>query len=512
MQSRSKNIAKNTIYLYIRMFFIMIVTFFTSRVVLDKLGVVDFGIQNVVGGVASLFVFFRSSLSNATQRYLSVALGEKDLEKGTLIVRQHFTIYIVIGVIAAILAELFGLWLVEQKLVIPPDRLIAARWVLHFSIIGFVVSIMDVVPYAMLVAHEDFKVYSYLGIFECVAKLAIAFVISVVAYDRLIVYSFLLLLIIVFVFLFNYIFCKVKYEECSYKLLWNPLLIKEMFGFIGWNVVGTAVYTINDAGTNLLLNMFFGPVVNAARGVSFQVSNAVNQFGQNFFTAVRPQIFKSYAENNEQYLLSLFYRSSKFSIYLLWLMTLPVMLKADAILGIWLKEVPEGTSVFLIWVLAYSLVNALVEPIWALILAVGDLKRYSIVGNLVFLMAFPISYVALKLGAPALSVFIIMFVVRLVFVFVVLYIVSGYIHFEVPDYLRKVFYPILIVILLSSLVSYYACIYIRESLWGILLTVIISSIICGASIWSLGINRSERELINSMISNKLNSFIKRNND
>lgn len=470
----------------------MAVTFFTSRVILDKLGVVDFGIQNVVGGVATLFVFFRSSLSNATQRYLSVALGKKDLEYAQQIVQQHHTIYMLIGMVSAVLAELFGMWLVSKKLVIPPDRIVAAQWVLQFAIIGFVVNICNVTPHAIMVAHENFRIYSYIGVVEAVAKLGIAYVISVVSFDRLITYSLLLLLVNLGVLMFNAVYTKIRYEECSYRPLWIPALIKDMFGFIGWNVFGTAVYTLNDAGINLLLNMFFGPVVNAARGVAFQVSNAVNQFGQNFFTAVRPQIFKSYTENNKDLLLSLFYRSSKYTFFLLWLIILPVMLKVDTILGLWLREVPHETNVFLIWVLAYSLVNALVEPIWAMMLAVGKLKKYSIIGNSVFIMIFPISYFFLKAGATAVSVFTIAFAVRFVYVFVVLFIVSQFIKFSVQDYLRKVFLPIIVVICLASLCSRFICGYFPNTFIGLLFTVIITLLVNILFISLAGMTTNER--------------------
>ncbi len=449
MDSKSKRIAKNTLFLYMRMLFLMVVTLFTSRVLLDKLGIEDFGIYNVVGGVASMFVFFRSSLSNATQRFLNIELGRENLQGARRVFSQHFTLYVVVALVVLLVGETAGLWFVLHKLVIPEGRLVAAMWVYQFTLISLCITLVGIVYDSTIIANEDMNVYSYVGIYEGVARLAVAYAISVSPFDRLVVYGLLLMLVSLSIQCFYAIYCSRRYSECRARFLWDRKLLKETTSVVGWNTVGTAVYAVNDQGINVLLNLFFGPAVNAARAVSFQVSNAVNSFATNFFVSVRPQIVKSYASGDSTYLMSLFYNSSKFSFLLLWLFCLPLSFAIDPILHLWLKQVPPQTDVFTVWILAYSLVNVLNNPVWSVALAVGKLKRYILVGSGVFLLTFPLAYIALSLGCPPASVFAVMFFVRLAYLVVVLHIIRRYIDFSFRTYLRRVIGPVVMVVLVS---------------------------------------------------------------
>lgn len=486
------------------MLLLMFIAFFTSRVVLDKLGIVDFGINNVVGGLASMFVFFRSSLSNVTQRYLNVELAKGNVEGAQNIFCQHQTLYIFMALGVIILAETIGLWFVCNKLNIPQDRYNAALWVYQFTIFSFAVTLLSVVYESAIIAHEDMKIYSYVGIYEGLAKLGIAYVISVIPYDRLITYTFLLQAVSISVILYYMYYCSKRYKECHYHFVWNGSKIREAFSMISWNTIGTAVWAINDQGINILLNMFFGPAVNAARGIAFQINTAINNFGTNFYVAVRPQLVKSYATQNFDYLYKLFFSSSKFSVYLLWIFCLPISLCIDTILHLWLKEVPPHTGNFTILVLAYSLVNILNNPIWSLALAVGKLKWYILIGSGVYLMSFPISYVCLKIGCAPESVFVVNVIVRMVYICVVIKIIRKYVPFSISRYLSSVILPASLALIISGSLSYTCSLLLPTTVTYQVLLCFICLVTTIISILTVGLKKDERSQLCKIIKSKFN--------
>jgi len=439
-------IIRNTAFLYVRMLLLMCVSLFASRIVLRNLGVTDFGIYNLVGGFASMLVFFRSSLANATQRCLSVELGKNDIDGAVSVFRLHQTLYIFIALIVLAVAETAGLWVVCRKLVIPPERMNAAIWVYHFTVLSCCLTILNVVYDAVIIAHEHMKIYSYAGIFEGGGKLAIACAAGLFSSDRLVAYAFLFFLLTLCTRIFYASFCRWKYEYCTYRFAWDGKRAREICSFIGWNTIGTFFYSLNSQGINILLNIFFGPAVNAARGISYQINGAVVNFSTNFFTAVRPQIVKACACGDSRYLLDLFFRSSKYSVFLLWFFCLPAMLCIEPILSVWLTEVPDYTAVFTIWILAHSMVYVLDHPMWTVVLAVGRLKRYILTGNAVLVLAFPLSCIALKRGCSPASVFQILFAVRILYAGAVLSVIRRYVSFPLKRYAAQVIKPSLVVV------------------------------------------------------------------
>lgn len=474
------------------MLFLMIVSFFTSRKVLQNLGVVDFGIYNIVGGFTSMFIFFQSSLSNATQRYLSIELEKGNTSGAALVFRQHQTLYLFSAIVVFIFFETIGLWFVSNKLVIPSERITAAMWVYQFAVLSCCMIVLNVVYDAVIIAHEDMKVYSYIGIFEGVAKLVIACMISIVSWDKLIIYALLFFLLSLTIRLFYALFCRKRYEECRSVLSWKMKGIKESFSIISWNTLGTFIYTLNDQGVNILLNLFFGPVVNAARGIACQISQTINNFNTNFYTAIRPQIIKLYAIKDFTLLVKLFFQSSKYSFYMLWIFCLPVMLNIDMILELWLGSVPEYTNIFTIWILAYSLVNTLNAPIWTVVLAAGRLKWYILIGGSVSFIAFPLSYICLNNGATAIIVFQILFWIRVTYVGTVLFLARKYISFSLRQYFLSVIMPLSIVLVISGGISI---------LFNRLLSMTINGriVFCGIcvlsvllSVWTFGMTSQER--------------------
>lgn len=446
---KSKRILKNTAFLYIRMLFLLFVTLYTSRVLLDELGFEDFGIFNLVAGIASMFVFFSSSLVNATQRFLNVELSKGDVLKANVILNQHLILYTAIAALVILLAEIFGVWFIRNELQIPLERLDTAVWVFRFAMWSLAIVLVGIVFDSEIIAHEDMNLYSYVGLVEGVAKLVIVYIISGASIDKLFLYALLLLFVTVVTQGMYFIYSKWNYSECFIRFVFDKNVLKETGSLLGWNLVGTAVYALNDSGVNVLLNMFFGPVVNAARAISYQVNAALNNFSANIFVSVRPQIVKSYALGDFDYLLKLFYNSSRYSFFFLFIISLPIIFNVDAILVLWQGSVPEFTGIFTILVLIYSLVNILTNPIWTLALAVGRLKKYICVGSGVFLLIFPISYFLLRMDVPPYYVMFVMIAIRSVYLFVVLRIIKEYIVFTFSEYFKKVLYPIFKLVLVS---------------------------------------------------------------
>lgn len=504
MNPNSKRIAKNTLYLYIRMAVLMVVSLFTSRVVLDKLGIEDFGIYNVVGGVAVMFTFFSSSLTNASQRFLMIELGRQDLQKANRVFNQHLIFYAIIVAIVLLFAETIGLWFVYNKLVIPPERLWAAVCVYQFTVASFCLTLLGVVFNSLIIAHENMNVFSFLGIFEGAARLGIVYMLSITDGDRLILYGFLMFLVTLMLQSFYVLFCYRNYAECRFHLVWDKALLKETNAIVGWNIAGTAVYAVNDSGINILLNMFFGPAVNAARALSFQVSGAIGNFATNFFTSVRPQLVKSYASRDYSYMMTLFYNSSKYTFFLLWVLCLPVAFTCKELLGLWLVEVPQYADVFTLWVLGYSLVNSLNNPVWTIALATGKLKRYILVGSGVFLLIFPLSYAVLRCGCSPVSVFVVMFVVRWAYLFVVLRIIGTYIPLTLKEYVAKVVLPIGKVLAVSIVISGILYRLMPVSVFYTFFFCIVSAGVSLWSVWMFGISGGERSMVKGFIKRKIN--------
>lgn len=499
---KNKRIFKNTLFLYFRLLLVMLVAFYTSRVVLDKLGFIDYGIQNVVGGLASMFVFFRSSLSNVTQRYLNIALAEGNFENTKIVFCQHQTIYMLISLIVVVLAETIGLWFVYHKLVIPTERLSAAFWVFQITVVSLVVTLLSVVYDSVIIAHENMKIYAYVGIFEGFAKLGVAYLIGIAPIDRLVFYSFLLFIIALGIRVFYAFYCK-KYSECQFHFLWDKRNLKDVFSMVSWNTVGTAVWAVNNQGMDILLNMFFGPAINAAKGVASHLSQAVNNFATNFFVSVRPQITKSYAAQDFDYLMKLFYGTSKYSFFLLWFLALPLMLNVDYVLNVWLKNVPDYAGVFVNLILAYSLVNVLDAPIWSIALAVGKLKKYICIGSGVFLMSFPISYIFLKFGYPPTSVLVVNVVVRFVYIWVVLLIIKQFVPLSIVEYLKKVVSPIAVLVCLSGIIMLKIGMMFESSLFDFVFCCCLCVVVNFVCIFFVGLNKVERQMFAGVVKKKI---------
>lgn len=501
--NHSKRIVKNTLYLYLRMAFLMVISIFTSRVLLEKLGIDNYGIYNVVGGVAVLFSFFSSSLTNASQRFLSIELGRHDLKKANAIFNQHLILYSLVVAGTILLAETVGLWFVYTQLNIPDQRVFAAVCVYHFTVASLCLTLIGIVFNSCVIAHEAMNVFSYIGIFEGVAKLGIVYLLSISSMDKLILYGCLMFVVTLVVQLCYMVHCFRYYAECRLKWIWDKIILRETTAVVGWNMLGTAVYAVNDSGVNILMNLFGGPTVNAARALSYQVSGAVGNFSNNFFTSVRPQLMKSYAAGDYEYMMKLFYGSSKYSYYLLWIICLPVMLAINELLAIWLVDVPHYVAVFTIWILIYSMINSLNNPIWAIALAVGRMKRYILIGSGVFLLIFPISYMVLKLDYPPYSVFVVMVLVRSMYLYVVLRIIKHYIPVTANEYLDKVVWPIIKSMVLSVAVVVPLYDVMPRHVAGTLLFCVLAALLTTLCVAWIGVTAAERVVLWNFVKYKI---------
>jgi len=403
----NKRIAKNTLLLYFRQILIMLVSLYTVRIVLNILGVEDYGIYNVVAGIVTMFSFLSNSMATASQRFFSFELGRHDFERLQKTFSLSFQIYAIIAIVIIVFAETIGLWFINNKLVIPLARINAANWIYQFSIFSFVISVMTTPYMAVIIARENMDVYAYISIVEVFLKLAIVFLLKIFNYDKLKLYGFLLLIVTSINSLLYILVCRKRYPESRFKYFWDVKMFKTLFSFSGWNLFGASVGVVKNQAINILLNIYFGPIVNTARGIAFQVNSAVTSFAQNFSTAVRPQIIKQFAASKKEEMMSLIFQSSKATAYLMFFFVLPLVFEMPLVINLWLGQIPEFVVLFTRLVLIDALIDSISYPLMTAAQATGKIKLYqSVVGGFL-LLNLPVSYIALKLKAPAESVMII---------------------------------------------------------------------------------------------------------
>ena len=500
---QEKSITKNTVYLTIRMLFLMVINFYTSRVILDKLGVEDYGVYNIVSSIAIAFAFFGSSLTNATQRFVTIELGKCNLRKANQIINLHFEVYAIITIICLVIAEIAGVYLIQNKINIPIDRIDAAIWVFQFALLSIAAQLISIPFEASVISHEDMNVYSYMGIFEGVMRLVIALVISLVSFDKLIFYAMLMCLVTGLTQSGYTIYAFRHYKECFIKFYWNLNYLKESFSFVGWNIVGTARVAVITQGMDLVLNIFLGPVANAARGVTNQVSGAIFKFSSNILVAAQPQLVKSYANGNNERLNSLFFKTSLFSFYVLWLLIAPMLFNLDTVLNIWLKEVPQWTTGFLFWHLCTTFVYVLTRPLWSLIVAVGDLKKYVILDTLTSVLGVPFAIVVLKIGLTPEYVYIALLIVQFLNTATLLKVVNEYVGFGLMDYVKHVITRIALISIISGPIVWILSSSFPNSIVGFISSYTIGFVLVGIIILYLGIDKDDRKSIIHKVKSKM---------
>lgn len=406
ISDNSRRIAKNTVFLYFRMLLMMGISLYTSRIVLAVLGIEDFGIYDVVSSVVTMFAFLNNSMVSSTQRYITIAIGKEDREEVAGVFNNAVRIHLLIGLVVIILCETIGLWFLENKLVIPQERMTAARWVFQLSLLSFFINVTQVPYNATIIAHEKMDVFAYLSIIDVLLKLGIVFLLGVIPVDKLVAYAILTFLVTQIVRGLYRIYCRRHFEECHRTSTTEDGLFKGMLQFAGWNLFGSLAWMMRDQGVNILLNIFFGPVVNAARGTAVKVSTTIQGFVGNFSTAVNPQITKYYAQGRLDKMEELSCRGSRFSFLILFAIALPLMITMDTVLGWWLVEVPEHTGIFLQFIMADALINAVFSnSLITSLMATGVIRNYQVTVSAIMLLVVPAGYFLLKAGMPAYCIF-----------------------------------------------------------------------------------------------------------
>ena len=499
----TRKIAKNTLILYVRMLVLMLVGLYTSRVVLSALGENDFGIYDVVGGVVAMFTIISGSLNSAISRFITFEMGKSDPMRLNKVYSTAVTIQLILAVVVVLIAEPVGLWFVRNKMTIDPSRIQAAIWVLHFSLASFVINLMSVPQMASITAHEKMSAYAYIGTMEGLLRLAVAVLISRSSSDRLVLYSALMMVTVLMVRAAYGIYCRRNFPECRYRWVNDALLVKEMFTFAGWNFIGASSGVLRDQGGKILVNLFYGTAVNAARGVAMQLNGAVQGFVTNFMTAVNPQITKSYASGDQGYMYYLISKSSRMSYYLLFVLALPVLFNTGYILDIWLEEVPAHSALFVQLFLIFTLSESLSNPLITAQLATGNIRNYQLVVGGLQLLNIPVSYAFLKAGAaPEVTVMVAIAISQICF-FARLFMLKGMIGLPVGDFLKKVYMNVLGTTALSLAVPFVIHGFLPDTIWGVIISVTLCVISAGLSVLTFGLSRGERHEISCWIKKAL---------
>lgn len=505
-QSNNKRIAKNTLLLYFRMFIMMAIGLFTSRVILQALGVEDFGIYNVVGGVVAMMGIINSTMSVSTQRYLTFELGKgkenfPQLHKTFCV---SFNIYVFLGIIFLVLAETIGLWFLNSQLVIPEERIVAANWVYQFSIISVINHLM-VNPYnAIIIAHERMNIYAYISILEAILKLVIVYMIMVSPFDKLISYGFLLLIVSLTITMIYRIYSIRHYPESRYKFISDKSLFKELMSYSGWNLFGSASALVKGQGLNILLNMFFNPSVNAARGIAYQINTHITMFFTNFYTAVRPQITKYYAQGDLTNMFKLVFRSSKMAFYLLFIISLPIIIETPYIVTLWLGQLPEYVVPFVRLIVVISIIDSMASPLMTTAHATGKIALYQSSVGTMTILNIPISYCLLKyLNCDPVVVFQVSLCIAIICLFMRLWIVNRLVSFPVIQYIKEVIGSCLLTSFISVIIPWVVFKNVDEKLSSVILVCILCILWTAITVYFIGLKADERVFIKQTVLKKL---------
>lgn len=454
----TNRIVKNTLMLYIRMFFAMIVGLYTSRVVIHVLGLSNYGLYSVVGGVVTILIFVNNTLTSGTQRFLNYALGEGDELKLKKTFSTALLMHLIIALFFVLICETAGLWFLNNKINIPEGRENAAFWVFQLSVLSiFVLTVF--VPYtSSIVAHEKFKIYAYMSIFDVGLNLVIVFLLKIAGGDKLILYSFLVVIVNIITTLIYCMYCHKHFKECRFKITYERSIFKEMFKFSGWNLFGCASVTLQNQGINILINIYFGTIANAARAIAMQINQKILQFVNGFQTAINPQIVKLYATGNMTDLTRLIINNSKLAAYLFLFIAIPVSVEIDYILKIWLGNVPSITSILVYIILFQTLVQIISRPVVMLVHAVGKMKMVNLTAGGVLLLILPISLLLAHVGFNIETIFIINIIPWFLETFLELYFEQKYCNFPLEKFYKEVYlsvFPLTILMLIPPLIIKY---------------------------------------------------------
>lgn len=487
----NKRIAKNTLLLYFRMLFLMAINLYTSRVILNTLGVEDFGIYNVVGGLVTMFSILSSSLSSAISRFITYELGSNNIYKLKKIFSTSISTQIFLSILIALLIEFIGVWFLNNKMTIPDSRIVAANWVLQFSTITFIINLISIPYNATIIAHEKMSAFAYISIIEALGKLAIAVLVVISPIDKLIFYSILMCFIALIVRSIYGYYCKQHFSECSYHFLWDKNLVKEMFSFAGWNFIGAAAGVLRTQGVGVLLNMYFGPIVNAAQGIAIQVNNAINSFSSNFLMAVNPQIIKSYSQKDLKRAFGLAMQASRFAFLLLSILSVPIILETDYILNLWLKTIPNYSVNFIQLILILTIIESISLPLITMQQATGKIRNYQIIVGSMHMLNFPISFILLHMGLQPNIVYIVAIILACTTFYARIYMLKRTVDISIRTFHKEVLLRLFFVTILIGIEIFT----LKQIDLSALANIICSGILTACISVAIGLRKNEFKFI-----------------
>lgn len=501
--SKNKRLAKNTIVLYLRTVLVMLISLYTSRVVLNELGVEDYGIYNVVGGTIAMFGIVSGSLANAISRFITYELGRGNQGFLNDVFCTSINIQLVIAFFVILLGETLGLWFLNSQMNIPPDRYVAANWVFQCALLSFVINLLCLPYNACVIAHERMTAFAYIGMLDAFLKLIIVIFLPFFFFDKLIVYSLLLVLSALLICIVYVVFCKYNFKECHYRFVFKRSLIRKMAGFSVWQFLTNTCWIVNNQGLNILSNLYFGVAINAARGIATQVDGAINQFIGNFTTALNPQIVKSYASQDRKRLFDLICLGSKYSYFMFLIISMPVFYEAEIILQLWLKQVPENTLSFLRIVIIASMTNMLGNTSVMACQATGNLRLYAILVSVVGYMVFPLTWILFEVGFPAEAAYYSFALLFTVLIFVRLYVMNRLFSFPPSLFIRQVLAKIVVVTIVALLIPSIIAFMMSESMIRLVIMCLVCSLSSILSIYFVGLSNRERIKVSNYVFNKI---------
>lgn len=505
----NKRIAKNTFVLYLRTMFVMVVSLYTSRVVLQVLGVEDYGVYQVVGGLVSMFSIISTSLSGAVSRFITFEIGRGRKDRLERIFASSLLIQIGLCVVVVLAVEIIGLWFLHNEMQIPEGRIEAAQWVLHCSVVSFCLGLLSVPYNACIIAHEHMKTFAYVSIVETILKLGVVYLVSVSTVDSLVLYAVMLVVLSAIIRLVYSIYCHKHFEESRAKLVLDKEILKEMLGFSGWSFFNSSTHILNTQGVNMLINIYFGVALNAARGIATQVEGAVNSFVGNFTVAINPQITKSYAAGDMSSMYLLVCRGARFSYFAMLFLSLPLIIECKQILDIWLVDVPEYAVIFVQLSLIMSMCSAIGNSGYTACMATGKLKRYSIITTSIGLLEFPLAWLLFAYGASPVAAYYTYIVVRILVLIARMFLLESMVGLKVMMYMKQVFVPItlttVVAIILPMLFDYFT----EQTMIRIPVMIILTSVSVILSTFYLGMQKNERNVIVEKIKIQVNKYLKK---
>lgn len=495
--SSNKRIAYNTVFLYFRQIVVLFLTLYISRLVLEVLGIEDFGIYNVVGGFVAMFAFMNTSMSNGVQRFLNIDIGSSGGSNINIIFTTSVFIQTILAITFLIVSEILGIWYINNVMVIPSIRLFAVNWVFQFSILSFLFVIIQVPYVALVMAYERMNYFAIVSVIDVVCRFVAIYIMTYIHdIDYLIMYSIVILFVSVITFLMYFMYTKKKFKNIVFSKTFDRLLFNQMLSFSGWNILGSFAYMVKDQGLNLLLNLYFGPVVNAARAISYQVSSALNGFSSNIFTAFRPQLMQSYSSKEYERTKSLMFVMSKFTYYLMVFLAIPIIIEIDYILKLWLGDnIPDRTNVFTVIVILNMLVTNFNPPVSQIVHATGKMQKYQVVTSVVLIMILPISWIFLQLGFSSVSVFLVSLLVSILNQFICLLVLKDIFEYSLREYIQKVVFPCAYVSFLVFPLTFQIHNLYDQGFTRLILVTSANILFSSFAIIFVGLSRSEKKIL-----------------